>query len=155
RSSALALARSGARVHVIAAGGSALDPPVDQGGLIVHRAGGGALFAWPGAAARARQAPWRLLSAIPFAAGVRKRLHELGPVDRAMAHWIIPCAWPLMLAVPEVPLEVRAHGADVRLLIRSPSAFRNAVVHALVVRGARFVFAARALRDALLRSLPP
>ncbi|WP_437534392.1 glycosyltransferase [Sorangium sp. So ce726] len=153
RSSAEALARSGAEVHVIAAGGSVLDPPSRDGRLVVHRAGGGALFAWPGAAARARESPLRLLSAAPFAAGVLERLREVGPVDRAVAHWIIPCAWPLLLTLPRTPLEVHAHGADVRLLLRAPRAARAAVVSALLRRDARFVFAARALRDALAGSL--
>ncbi|AUX40854.1 glycosyltransferase [Sorangium cellulosum] len=155
RSSARALTRGGAEVHVIAAGGSILDPPSQDGGLVVHRAGGGALFAWPGAAARAREAPHRLLSALPFAASVLARLREVGPVDRAVAHWILPCAWPLLLAGTRAPLEVRAHGADVRLLLRAPQAARAAVVGALLRRGARFVFAASALRDALARSLAP
>lgn len=155
RSSAEALARGGAEVHVIAAGGSVLDPPSRDGRLVVHRAGGGALFAWPGAAARARESPLRLLSAAPFAAGVLERLREVGPVDRAVAHWTIPCAWPLLLALPRTPLEVHAHGADVRLLLRAPRAARAAVVSALLRRDARFVFAARALRDALAGSLPP
>ncbi|WP_437551268.1 glycosyltransferase [Sorangium sp. So ce367] len=155
RSSAEALARSGAEVHVIAAGGSILDPPSRDGRLVVHRAGGGALFAWPGAVARARESPLRLLSVAPFAAGVLERLREIGPVDRAVAHWIIPCAWPLLLALPRTPLEVHAHGADVRLLLRAPRAARAAVVSALLRRDARFVFAARALRDALAGSLAP
>lgn len=155
RSSARALARGGAEVHVIAAGGSLLAPPSFEGGLIVHRAGGGALFAWPGAVARAREAPLRLLSAGPFAAAVLKRLRDVGRVDHAVAHWIVPCAWPLLLAGPRAPLEVRAHGADVRLLLAAPRAFRAAVVGALLRRGARFVFAARALRDALESSLAP
>ncbi|WP_437898860.1 glycosyltransferase [Sorangium sp. So ce124] len=155
RSSAEALTRSCAEVHVIAAGGSVLDPPHRDGRLVVHRAGGGALFSWPGAVARARESPLRLLSAAPFAAGVLDRLREIGPVDRAVAHWIIPCAWPLLLALPRTPLEVHAHGADVRLLLRAPRAARGAVVSALLRRDARFVFAARALRDALAGSLAP
>ncbi len=155
RSSAQALARSGAEVHVIAAGGSVLDPPSRDGALVVHRAGGGALFAWPGAVARARESPIRLLSAAPFTAAVLARLRQLGPVDRAVAHWIVPCAWPLLLALPRAPLEVHAHGADVRLLLRAPRAARAAVVGALLRRDARFVFAARALRDALAGALAP
>lgn len=131
------------------------DPPVEQGGLRIHRAGGGGLFAWPGAMARARESPLRLLSAGPFAAGVIKRLREIGPVDRAVAHWIIPSAWPLMLAGPAAPLEVRAHGADVRLLARAPRASREAVVGGLLGRGARFVFAARTLLQTLGSALPP
>ncbi|WP_437816884.1 glycosyltransferase [Sorangium sp. So ce1078] len=155
RSSAQALARSGAEVHVIAAGGSVLDPPSRDRDLVVHRAGGGALFAWPGAVARARESPLRLLSAGPFAAGVLARLRQLGSVDLAVAHWIVPCAWPLLLALPRAPLEVHAHGADVRLLLRAPRAARAAVVGALLRRDARFVFAARALRDALAGALAP
>ncbi|WP_437800418.1 glycosyltransferase [Sorangium sp. So ce693] len=155
RSSAEALTRSGDEVHVIAAGGSVLDPPSREGRLVVHHAGGGALFSWPGAVARARESPLRLLYAAPFAAGVLDRLREIGPVDRAVAHWIIPCAWPLLLALPRTPLEVHAHGADVRLLLRAPRAARAAVVSALLRRDARFVFAARALRDALAGSLAP
>ncbi|WP_437837606.1 glycosyltransferase family 4 protein [Sorangium sp. So ce1153] len=155
RSSAQALARSGAEVHVIAAGGSVLDPPSQDGGLVVHRAGGGALFAWPGAVARARESPLRLLSAGPFALSVLARLREIGPVDRAVAHWIVPCAWPLLLASPRARLEVRAHGADVRLLLGAPRAARAAVVGALLRRDARFVFAARALLDVLAGALAP
>ncbi|WP_437877640.1 glycosyltransferase family 4 protein [Sorangium sp. So ce513] len=155
RSSALALARSGAEVHVIAAGGSVLDAPSRDGDLVVHRAGGGALFAWPGAVARARASPLRLLAAGPFAASVIARLRAIGPVDRAVAHWIVPCAWPLLLASPRAPLEVRAHGADVRLLLGAPRPARASVVGALLRRDARFVFAAGALLDALAGALAP
>lgn len=155
RSSAEALAQRGADVHVIAPGGSPRDPPSRRGGLTVHRAGGGALFGWPGAAARAREAPWRLLAGAPFAAGVARRLRGLAPIDRAVAHWIVPCAWPLMLAVPRAPLEVRAHGADVRLLLRAPRAAREAIIASLLARDASFAFAARALLDALAAALPP
>src|SRR5262245_14317873 len=90
RSSARALAREGHDVHVIAPGGSMFNPPSLHDPLTVHRAGGAALFAWPGAVARAREAPWRLAAAAPFAVGVRSRLRALGRVDRAVAHWIVP-----------------------------------------------------------------
>lgn len=145
-----------------------IEPPAQRGLLTVHRAGGGALFGWPGASARAREAPWRVLAAGPFAAGVIRRLRALGPVDHAIAHWIVPSAWPLLLTglpktashaghVTDGPatIEVRAHGADVRLLLASPRASRDAVVGALLTRGARFVFAARTLLDALAAALSP
>ncbi len=148
RSSALRLARSGHEVHVIAPGGSALAPPRERDGLMIHRAGGGALFAWPGALARAREAPWRLLSAGPFALGVMARLRQVGPVDRAVAHWIVPSAFPLLLA-ERAPLEVVAHGADVRLLRSAPRAFRERVLSTLLDRGAHFTFAAAALLASL------
>src|SRR4051812_36912326 len=109
RTAARSLARAGDDVHVIAPGGSILEPPRLRDGMVIHRAGGSSLFAWPGALARAREAPWRLLSAGAFAAGVLRRLRSIGRVDRAVAHWIVPCAWPL-LAGSAAPLEAVAHG---------------------------------------------
>lgn len=154
RSSALSLARAGHEVHVIAPGGSPLSPPREREGLVLHRAGGGALFAWPGAIARAREAPWRLLSAGPFALGVLSRLRAIGAVDRAVAHWIVPSAFPLLLAA-RAPLEVVAHGADVRLLTSSPRPFRERVLASLIDRGAHFTFAAGALLTALEATVSP
>ena len=155
RSSALALAAAGHEVHVVAPGGSPFAPREEQGGLIVHRAGGGSLFAWPGALARAEEAPWRLLAAGVFAAGVLARLGAIGPIDRAVAHWIVPCAFPLAIAGTRAPLDVVAHGADVRLLLQAPREVRERVLGALLDRRARFTFAAAALLDGLSRSLGP
>jgi glycosyltransferase involved in cell wall biosynthesis len=154
RSSAEDLAKAGHEVHVVAPGGSAFEPPRSLGDLVVHRAGGGSLFAWPGAVARAREAPWRLLGAGPFAAGVVARLRAIGPVDHAVAHWIVPSAWPLLMGT-RCPLDVFAHGADVRVLLRSPRAVREIILSALLERGARVTFAARALEDSLRRALSP
>jgi glycosyltransferase involved in cell wall biosynthesis len=154
RSAAERLVADGAEVHVIAPGGSPLDAPREVHGLVVHRAGGGALFRWPGAAARAREAPWRLLLAAPFGLGVRLRLREIGRVDRAIAHWIVPSAFPLALAL-DAPLEVIAHGADVRLLLASPRPLRERVVETLLTRGARFTFAAEVLRSSLEEHVSP
>jgi teichuronic acid biosynthesis glycosyltransferase TuaC len=152
RASSAALAKGGVDVHVVAPGGSVFDPPaptsIGSGTVVVHRAGGGALFTWPGAIARLRASPARLLAAGSFAAGVRLRLARIGAVDRAVAHWIVPCAWPLMLGTA-APLEVVAHGACVRLLVSAPRPLREHVVATLLARGARFTFAAHALRDTL------
>jgi glycosyltransferase involved in cell wall biosynthesis len=154
RSGARALARQGHEVHVVMPGGSMLDPPRRSGGLVLHPAGGGALFGWPGAVARARERPWRLLAAASFTLGATRRLREIGRVDRALAHWIVPSAWPLLSGV-EAPLEVVAHGADVRALIAAPAAFRARIVGSLLARGARFTFAAHALRESLVAALGP
>jgi glycosyltransferase involved in cell wall biosynthesis len=154
RSSARALCRAGHEVHVIAPGGSLLEGPQRHGELYVHRAGGGALFAWPGAVARAREAPWRVLAAGPFGAGVLRRLHEIGQVDRVVAHWIVPCAWPLA-AFTRAPLDVVAHGTDVRVLVASPRPLRERILGSLLEREARFTFAARASLDALAKALSP
>jgi teichuronic acid biosynthesis glycosyltransferase TuaC len=155
RSSALALAAAGHEVHVVAPGGSPFEPPRRRrGGVVVHRAGGGALFAWPGALARAKEAPWRALSAGPFAVGVRARLARIGRVDRAVGHWMVPSAFPLLLGV-RAELEVVAHGADVRLLLGAPRFARDRVVASLLDRGAHFTFAAGSLLSALSAALSP
>ena len=152
QASALELGRS-AEVHVVSAGRRFGSVPERRGPLWVHWAGGGNLFGWPGAAARLRQAPWRVVGAGSFGLGVRRHLRELGPFDAAVAHWIVPCAWPL-LAHTHFPLEAFAHGADVRLLCGLPSPLRAAVVRSLLARGARVRFAADSLRQRLLASLP-
>ena len=155
RSSALALAAEGHEVHVIAPGGSPLGKPEEDGPLRVHRAGGGSLFTWPGAIARLREAPLRLLSSGVFAAGAVARIATLGAVDRVVAHWIVPCAFPLAVSATRAPLDVYAHGADVRLLLRAPRDARERVLSMLLGREARITFAAAALHDALLRSVNP
>lgn len=154
RSSAEALGKAGHEVHVIAPGGTLLDPPRRLGDLWVHRAGGGSLFAWPGAVARAREAPWRLFAAGPFALGVMARLRAIGPVDHAVAHWMVPSGFPLLMRTRS-SLEVFAHGADVRALLRLPAPMREAIVGALLERASRITFAARSLEESLRRALPP
>jgi len=154
QSSAQALAARGHDVHVIAPGGSPFDAPSKRGDLWIHRAGGGALFAWPGAIARMREAPWRALAVAPFALGVRSCLTAIGAVDRAVAHWIVPSAFPLLMSA-RAPLEVHAHGADVRLLVAAPRPVREAVMRALLEHRARFTFAARSLLTALEGSIQP
>ena len=152
--SARALVRAGHEVHVIAPGGSTSDPRRERGGLVIHPAGGSTLFGWPGATARARQAPWRLLGAGSFALGVALRLRALGQVDRAVAHWIVPSGWPLLRGV-RAPVEAVAHGADVRLLLAAPTHFRRKVIHALLDRDVTFTFVASRSRDALVAASGP
>jgi glycosyltransferase involved in cell wall biosynthesis len=156
-SAARALAHAGAEVHVVAPGGSVFAAPRRAsdagGGLWVHEAGGGTLFGWPGAMARMRQAPWRLVGALGFAHGVHRRLAEIGPVDRTVAHWMVPCGWPLALRASG-ELQVVAHGADVRLLCAMPAAARVVVVRALLARARHVSFASERSREALLGVLP-
>lgn len=149
RSAAMRLAAKGHEVHVIAPGGSVLDRPEITDGIHLHHAGGGSLFAWPGAAARAKEAPWRLLATGTFGVGVLARLRQLGAVDQVVAHWIVPCAFPLAVLGSKAALEVVAHGADVRLLMSAPRPAREAVLRALLDRGACFHFAAGSLLRAL------
>jgi glycosyltransferase involved in cell wall biosynthesis len=157
RAAALRAAAHGDEVHVITPGGSPFAPPARRGALWVHDAGGGSLFAWPGAIARLRERPVRLGGAGVFAAGATARLRALervGPIDRVVAHWMVPCGFPLALAC-RAPLDVVAHGADVRLLLGAPRVARERVLAALLARGGRFTFAARALLDGLVASVGP
>lgn len=139
-------------MHVIAPGGTPFDAPKRVGSLTIHRAGGGALFTWPGALARLKEMPLRALWVAPFAVGVRSRLARIGPVDEIVAHWIVPCAWPLCLGT-RTRLTAVAHGADVRFLLELKPFVRGPVVRSLVERGTTFIFAAERPRESLLASL--
>lgn len=165
------LAEGGADVHVIAPFGALLDRPrrdeilgKPSAVVTLHAAGGGDLFTWPGAIARAKESPRRLMGAASFAAGALVRMRSIaaaGPIDHLAAHWIVPSAYPIAVAsmaaarVRPSSFEVVAHGADVRLLLRLPALVRARVLATLLDRGARFVFAASALRDALIDGAPP
>ncbi|MBW2453509.1 MAG: glycosyltransferase family 4 protein [Deltaproteobacteria bacterium] len=148
------LSDRGHEVHVVCAGDSWRRPPERRGGLTIHWAGGGGLFRWPGALARLRQGPWRAPQLLSFAAGVRRRLRQLGRVDHVVAHWLVPSAWPVLLAFP-APLTVVAHGADVRLMCALPGSVRRHIVDSLLGRRASFRFVAAALQDQLLSALEP
>jgi glycosyltransferase involved in cell wall biosynthesis len=94
-----------------------------------------------------------LLHALPFAASVREQIGIVGQVDRAIGHWMIPCGVPLLLKHP-APLEVVAHGADVRLLCALPRSMRCVIVQALLDRATRFRFVASTSLQTLSKTLP-
>lgn len=158
RAEALARARDAQEVHVVAPVGGALEAPRVERGITVHPTGATALFGWPGALARARAAPWRLALAPLFVARAAMRvaaIAERGPIDRLVAHWIVPCGVPTaLLAAGDAPLEVVAHGADVRLLLSAPAPLRIAVLRALQRRRAALRFASARARHELAASLP-
>jgi len=138
-----ALSRAGHSVTVIAPGaGDARE------GMQVAWVRDGEAFGWPGALPRLRRRPWRAVGVGRFIVGARRALEDRGPFDRVIAHWMVPCAWPVATSV-NAPLEVVAHGSDVRLLLRAPSLFRQRLVAALLDHGAAFRFASGELRDAL------
>jgi teichuronic acid biosynthesis glycosyltransferase TuaC len=142
-------AAQGHDVHVIAP-----RPLSSDRGVSVHAAGGGALFAWPGAHARAAARPDRLLAAGPFFLRARRALERLAP-DRTVAHWMVPSAFPIGISSRNHgELEVVCHGADVRLLLAAPAAARDAVVARVCGRACRVRLVASALLDGLLRALP-
>jgi glycosyltransferase involved in cell wall biosynthesis len=147
------LAREGAHVRVLAGGDPPRQPDAGQRTdekaprIAVRWCGGGALFGWPGVLDNLRVAPWRALGAGAFFLGVRRELGREGPVDRVVAHWLVPCGWPLAPAGPE--LHAVAHGADVRVICALPAAARRMVLHALLERVALVRFVAESLRDRL------
>lgn len=66
-------------------------------GAVVRRIEAGTLFGWPGARARLAAAPWRALGGARFVLGARRELEALERVDRVIAHWILPSAFPIAL----------------------------------------------------------
>lgn len=139
-----ALARAGHDVHVIAPGTPGTRR---QGAVTVHRLSGGTAFGWPGALSRLRESPHRVLGATAFAARAARLLAELSP-ERVIAHWIVPCGWPIASSV-DAPLEIVVHGSDARLVLSAPKLAARALLARLARRGARFRFVSAELRDAL------
>jgi teichuronic acid biosynthesis glycosyltransferase TuaC len=156
-SEALHRARQGHDVHVVAPGrrgpSGVKTSKHGSGRLTIWNAGGGSLFGLPGALVRAREKPHRLLRLAEFLPAVRFRLARLAPLDAIVAHFIVPCGYPLSLGGPD-DIEVVLHGSDVRVMLAMPNWLRSHIVGALLDRGARFRFVAEDLRVKLLAVLP-
>ena len=112
----------------------------------------GGAFGWPGALARMREEPRRVIGAVRFVAAARRELARLGAVDRVVAHFIVPSAFPICAPAwnAKRALEVVAHGSDVRLLARMPLAVRRRILGML--RGADIRCTSTELRDELVRA---
>ncbi len=111
----------------------------------------GGAFGWPGAVARIRERPLRALDAARWVLMARKRVQGL-VVDRIIAHWAVPCAWPIATGT-HLPIDVVSHGGDVRLLMRLPTAVRRALVSLLSARVDTWSFVSARLLDDLLANL--
>jgi glycosyltransferase involved in cell wall biosynthesis len=109
-------------------------------------------FGWPGAAQRLRERPSRVVEAALWGAAATVRLRALR-VDRVVAHWALPCAWPVGFAAAGAELDVVSHGGDVRLLVAIPAAARSRVARAIAARAASWRFVSEGLRDTLLDGL--
>ncbi|MFO0548944.1 MAG: glycosyltransferase family 4 protein [Polyangiaceae bacterium] len=160
RAHARALAREGNEVHVVALGGSrATTPSLEKfhpGSLNVVFMGGARLFGWPGVLANLRDDKTRALAApaVMTRAAWHLARESARGLDRLVAHWLVPSAFPLAFSAPRAPLEAWAHGADVRLLSQNPRLAR-VVVARLLARRTSFVFVAEPLLDALTDVLDP
>ncbi len=112
----------------------------------------GGAFGWPGVAARVRDRPLRAVEATWWVAAARRRLAGMN-TERVIAHWAVPCAWPIGVRARKAALEVVSHGGDVRLLAAMPAAARRFVVHAIVSNAERWRFVSQSLMAALLAEL--
>jgi glycosyltransferase involved in cell wall biosynthesis len=146
------LARAGHEVHVVTPGPSGRRVVRRaEGQVSTWGAGGGSLFGAPGALVRARERPLRLLQLARFAPNVQRLLAALAPLDRTVAHFLVP-AYPLALGATGA-LEVVLHGSDVRLVLGLPRFVARHVVRRLLERGASFRFVSHDLRSILAAAL--
>jgi glycosyltransferase involved in cell wall biosynthesis len=113
----------------------------------------GSAFGWPGAMSRLRERPLRALSALGFALRARRALTKEGAVDRVIAHFALPSAWPIAAYRSGGRLEVVVHGSDARLLARLPAFVRRRIAGAL--EGAELRAVSEELREELGRALGP
>ncbi|HVW29047.1 MAG TPA: glycosyltransferase [Polyangiaceae bacterium] len=125
--------------------------PASASGVRVHWLAGGDAFGWPGALSRLGSNPARALDAARFVAGARAYVRGLGAFDAVVAHFVVPCGWPIAVHA-EGALEVVAHGSDVGLVERLPRSVRVALASALLSRGARFRFVSDDLRRRFARA---
>lgn len=123
-----------------------------EGHDVVVFAPGGDAFGWPGLAARVRERPWRVWSAASELGQLRARV-KAARVDRVIAHWCVPCAFPLSLGL-RAELEVVSHGGDVRLLRALPRAVRTAIVKRITTEAVLWRFVSQTLLDDLVTVLP-
>jgi hypothetical protein len=153
-----ALLAARARVTVVTAAhrheGELEPPPRPEEPATVLRLPGGDAFGWPGVGARLRAHPPRALGACAWVARARLALTSLAPLDRVVAHWAVPCAWPVSTGLG-VPLDIVSHGGDVRLLTSLPSPLRRAIVRRLLRDARSWRFVSETLLGAMLASLGP
>jgi teichuronic acid biosynthesis glycosyltransferase TuaC len=111
----------------------------------------GGAFGWPGVATRLRRRPSRAIEATRWVFAARAHVARLG-ADLVVAHWAVPCAWPIGVAT-HGRFEVVSHGGDVRLLAAMPSVARDRVVRAIASRASAWTFVSEALERELAQSL--
>ena len=112
----------------------------------------GGAFGWPGVWARLRERPTRAGAAARWIADASARIRRLQP-DRVVAHWAVPCAWPIATSSSRAEIEVVSHGADVRLLVALPRAARRRIALVIGQRARVWRFVSPGLRDLLLDTI--
>ncbi|MBL8722059.1 MAG: hypothetical protein JNL79_39115 [Myxococcales bacterium] len=116
RADARARAARGERIIVAAPRGAS--EATSAPGITVVDVPCAELFGTPGAALRARAHPLRIYGLLPWYRAIRRLVLEHTP-DRVVAHWIVPGGLVAARAF-DGPVEIVAHGADVRLLEALP-----------------------------------
>ncbi len=135
--------------HFVRASARSLEVQGHDVTIVSPRPGGA--FGWPGAAARLRQRPLRAIEATRWALSARNRVARLD-ADLVVAHWAVPCAWPIGLP-GRGRLEVVSHGGDVRLLAALPALARKWVARTIAARASAWTFVSDALMRDLLHAL--
>jgi glycosyltransferase involved in cell wall biosynthesis len=113
--------------------------------VTVVRPSSGGAFGGPGAAARLRERPWRVVDAAAWCLRAVRELQRLD-AERVVAHWSLPSGVLASLARAS-ELELVSHGGDVRLLASLPPRVRDAVIRRLVERAQRWRFVSQRLLD--------
>jgi teichuronic acid biosynthesis glycosyltransferase TuaC len=135
--------------HFVRASARTLERQGHQLAIVAPRSGGA--FGWPGVASRLRDRPLRILEAAEWVMRARAEVIRL-EAEQVIAHWAVPCGWPIALG-SRAPLEVVSHGGDVRLLMTMPVIARHHVVGAIASRASVWTFVSDRLMRTLLSSL--
>lgn len=151
-SEAALLASEGHDVHVVAPGAGSRRNAGGGSGAKVWSVGARRLFGFPGALPRLRENPFRALELAWFVPRVRRRLAAIGPIDRVIAHFLVPCGYPLALGAGK-ELDVVLHGSDVRLVLGMPGPVRRHIVRRLLAARATFRFVSHDLHSRFLAGL--
>lgn len=148
RTEARALAAAGNQVIVVAP-----DARPEAGLDVIPLRGWGA-FGWPGALPRLKQNPLLSFGAARWIQSARHVIAATGPFHHVVAHWALPCAFPIAVDA-HGELEIVSHGSDIALLESMPLALRVRIVRTLVARAAVWRFVSVQLLERLSRSLAP
>ncbi len=135
--------------HFVRASARGLERAGHDVQVVAPRPGGA--FGWPGTTTRLRERPLRAIEAARWIGTTRAHVARLD-ADLVVAHWAVPCAWPIGLS-SRARLEVVSHGGDVRLIAALPAFARNRVASAIASRAAAWSFVSDALQRELLRTL--
>jgi teichuronic acid biosynthesis glycosyltransferase TuaC len=111
----------------------------------------GSAFGWPGVTAKLKKNPLRIFGAAKEVARVTSAVSQNGLFSRVIAHWAIPCAWPIARKCKRV--EIVSHGSDVRLLVALPKPVRHLLVEQMLQNACSWRFPSDSLKNALLASL--